>query len=95
MVWQPYRSNSLKPNQQYYISGEYGLRRGRFSILNPSIELSSNFPVNTARIIPIYREVNGLKSHTIRKLVREALLETNKMPEILPKFIMKNRKLLP
>jgi ATP-dependent DNA helicase RecG len=63
LVWfnQPYRAAVVKHGQPYFIAGEYGLRRGQFSILNPACELVGNFPINTARIIPIYRETKGFK----------------------------------
>ena len=96
LVWfnQPYRADSLKHGQQYYISGPYALRRGRFSIANPSVELVNDFPINTARIIPIYREVRGLKSFQIRKLVREAANIVKDMPEHLPSWLLKEEKLI-
>ena len=83
LVWfnQPYRANAIKHDAKYYISSEYSLRRSRFSILNPSAELVSDFPVNTARIIPIYRVTKGLRSDQVRKLVREALGHVQKLPE--------------
>ncbi|MDO8591557.1 MAG: ATP-dependent DNA helicase RecG [bacterium] len=95
LVWfnQPYRAAAIKHGQDYFISGEYALRRGRFSITNPSVELVSDFPVNTARIIPIYRETKGLKSFQIRKLVREAADIVKEMPEHLPEWLLKEQKL--
>ncbi len=96
LVWfnQPYRAGAIKHGQPYYISGEYALRRGRFNITSPSVELVSDFPVNTARIIPIYRETKGLKSFQIRKLVREASTIIKDMPEHLPSWLLKEQKLL-
>ena len=96
LVWfnQPYRAAAIKPGQQYFVSGEYALRRGRFSIANPSVELVSDFPVNTARIIPIYRETKGLKSHVIRKLIREAITQVNELPEHLPDWVLKENDLV-
>jgi len=96
LVWfnQPYRAGAIKAGQTYYISGEYALRRGRFSIANPSVELISDFPVNTARIIPIYRETKGLKSFQIRKLVREAADIVKDLPEHLPNWLLKKQKLM-
>ncbi len=96
LVWfnQPYRAGAIKPRQPYYIGGEYALRRGRFSIANPSVELVSDFPVNTARIIPIYRETKGLKSFTIRKLVRQAITDTSKLKEHLPPWLVNQQKLM-
>lgn len=96
LVWfnQPYRAAAIKSGQSYFVSGEYGLRRGRFSILNPSIELASSFPVNTARIIPIYRETRGLKSFTIRKLIREALTKTKDLKDPLPAWLLSGQRLM-
>lgn len=96
LVWfnQPYRAGAIKSNQDYFVAGDYALRRSRFSILNPSVELVSDFPVNTARIIPIYRETKGLKSNQIRKLIREALNIVDELPEHLPPWLLKDQKLL-
>jgi ATP-dependent DNA helicase RecG len=96
LVWfnQPYRARFTNRSQPYYIAGEYGLRRGRFSILNPATELASSFPVNTARIIPVYRETKGLKSFYIRKLIREALLLVKQLPEYLPEWLVKEEGLV-
>lgn len=96
LIWfnQPYRAGANKHDQVYFIAGEYELRRGRFSILNPSVELVSDFPVNTARVIPIYREARGLKSHAIRRLIREAIGEIKDWPEHLPNWLTQRQKLL-
>ena len=96
LIWfnQPYREGAIKHQKTYFIAGEYGLRRGRFSLLNPSAELASDFPVNTARIIPIYRETKGLKSATIRKLVREAIRNDGQLTEHLPQWLTKQQKLM-
>jgi len=96
LIWfnQPYRATSIKVGQQYYVAGEYGLRRGRFSITNPSIELVSDFPINTARIIPVYKETKGLKSTQIRKLIREALKLVSNYPEHLPEWLVQEQKLI-
>ena len=79
----------------YDMAAEYALRRGRFSITNPSVELVSDFPINTARIIPLYRETKGLKSFTIRKLIRQAVTDIGVLPEHLPGWLIKEQKLMP
>jgi ATP-dependent DNA helicase RecG len=95
LIWfnQPYRAGSIKTDAKYFVAGEYALRRSRFSILNPSIELSSDFPINSARIVPVYRETKGLKSAMIRKLIREALSVVNELQEHLPEWLVKQEKL--
>jgi ATP-dependent DNA helicase RecG len=96
LIWfnQPYRAKALKPNTAYYIAGDFGLRRKRMSILNPSVELVSSFPVNTARIVPIYPLVKGLTSQMIRKALKE-VLKTAKLEEYLPSKIIKENHLMP
>lgn len=96
LVWfnQPYRAATIKPDTEYFISGDFALRRQRLSILNPSMELASDFPVNTARIVPIYREVKGIKSHTLRKLLREVTPLIESLPENLPDWLVKKQKLM-
>ncbi len=96
LTWfnQPYRETALKPNQEYFISGTFALGRGRLSITNPSVELVSDFPLNTARIVPIYRETKGLNSRQIRAAVRQALPLMRKLPETLPAWIIKQETLI-
>jgi len=96
LVWfnQPYRATAIKAGQKYYIGGEYKLSRSRFAIMNPSVELVSDFPVNTARIIPIYRETKGLKSAQLRRLVREAASGLKDLPEHLPRWLLKQQDLV-
>jgi ATP-dependent DNA helicase RecG len=90
LVWfnQPYRTAAIKANEEYFISGEFGLRKTRLSIMNPSAELVSGFPVNTARIVPIYKETKGLKSGQIRKILREVIPEIRLLPETLPQWLI-------
>lgn len=96
LIWfnQPYRAASLKTDETYYISGDFGLRRQRMTIQNPSIELVSSFPVNTARIVPIYRETKGLKSAQIRKCLKEILNLIRSLSETLPSWLIKKENLI-
>ncbi len=96
LLWfnQPYRAAALKHDQAYYISGEFGLSHQRMSIMNPSIELVSSFPINTARIVPVYRETKGLKSYQIRRVLREVMPLIRALPEVLPAWLIKQEKLM-
>ncbi len=95
LIWfnQPYRADALKKDQEYYISGEFALSRQRLSIQNPSVELKNSFPVNTARIVPIYRAVKGLKMQLIRKVLRELIPLVRELQETLPEWLIKDEKL--
>ncbi|HUC88365.1 MAG TPA: ATP-dependent DNA helicase RecG [Candidatus Binatia bacterium] len=97
LIWfnQPYRAAGLKAQAEYYISGLFELSHQRLAIMNPSAELVSDFPVNTARILSIYRETKGLSSHQIRKVLREIFLLKPTLKETLPNWLIKSAKLMP
>jgi ATP-dependent DNA helicase RecG len=96
LIWfnQPYRERGMKPDQPYFISGTYELSHNRFAIMNPSTELASDFPVSTARIVPVYRETKGLSSNQLRKMVRETIPLMRSLPETLPDWIIAEQKLM-
>lgn len=96
LVWfnQPYRAAAIKANTTYFISGLFELRRSRLSITNPSLELESAFPVNTARIVPVYREGKRISSLQIRKILREIFKDKPRIPENLPEPVIETNKLM-
>lgn len=96
LIWfnHPYRAHAIKSGEAYFISGEYQLSHQRFAIMNPNIELKSSFPINTARVVPIYRELKGLTSAQIRKMVYGVLPIIQTLPESLPDWLVKEKGLL-
>lgn len=96
LVWfnQPYREAALKRDADYYISGEYEFKNGRLSIMNPSLELVSDMPVNVARIVPVYRETKGFTSRQIRASMAQIRNLLAGLPETLPPDTVKDQKLL-
>lgn len=96
LIWfnQPYRAAALKAGRKYFISGHYELSHQRFSIMNPSVEMASDFPVNTARILAVYRETKGLTSRQIRLAVHQALVIAAELPETLPAWIVSQQQLM-
>jgi ATP-dependent DNA helicase RecG len=96
IVWfnQPYRAGAIKSQQTYYVSGNFELSKGRFTIMNPSLELKSDFPISTARIVPIYRETKGLTSRQIRQVVQQLLPLIANLPETLPAWLIADNQLL-
>lgn len=96
LVWfnQPYRASSLKSDVTYYVSGDFELSHQRLQIMNPSVELASDFPINTARILPVYKLTKGLTSKQIRKIVKELVSLIKKMPETLPSWLIDEQKLI-
>lgn len=96
LIWfnQPYRAAALKSAQDYYISGQFELSRQQFAIMNPSVELASDFPINTARIVPVYKQTKGLTSQQIRRLVRECLPLIRSLDETLPAWLVNDQRLI-
>jgi ATP-dependent DNA helicase RecG len=96
-VWfnQPYRAAGLKQGAEYYFSGNYELSHQRMQLTSPSAELVSDFTVNTARIIPVYRETKGITSKQIRKVVANCRYLMKTLPETLPDWLVSAQKLLP
>ncbi|MEO5627672.1 MAG: ATP-dependent DNA helicase RecG [Candidatus Saccharimonadales bacterium] len=95
LIWfnQPYRADQTKPGVDYFISGQFELSHQRLSIMNPSMELVSDFPINSARIVPIYRETKGFKSAQIRRAIRNVIPMVNALPESLPSWVLADQKL--
>ena len=96
LVWfnQPYRANAIKPGVEYYISGQFELSNRRWAIMNPSMELVSDFPVNTARIVPVYGLTKGLRQTDFRRALRAISPSIHKLQETLPEWIIKQQNLL-
>ncbi|MDQ3158766.1 MAG: hypothetical protein M3P98_01335, partial [bacterium] len=78
VVWfnQPYREASIKHGEEYFLSGKLEYKASRLSINNPSLELVSDFPVNTARIVPVYRQSKDTKSTLLRRSLRACFQST-------------------
>lgn len=96
IVWfnQPYRAAALKTGQEYYFSGLYELSHQHMQLTSPSAELVSDFTVNTARIVPVYRETKGITSKQIRKIVANCQNLIHTLRETLPDWLIKEQKLL-
>lgn len=96
IVWfnQPYRKQSILPGQTYFISGKFELSHQKFAIMNPACEKESDFPIHTARILPIYRETKGLKSSLIRKTVKKIATIIESLPETLPHWVVSSQDLM-
>jgi ATP-dependent DNA helicase RecG len=97
IIWfnQPYRAQGLKAGAEYYFSGNFELSHQRMQLMSPSAELVSDFTVNTARIIPVYRETKGLTSKQIRKSIAACRTLMRLLPETLPEWLLDAQDLMP
>lgn len=95
-VWfnQPYRETQLKSGEEFYFSGEFEFSFNRYQLTNPSAEKVSEMPVQTDRVLPVYRSIKGLKTALVRKILAELKPLITMLPESLPSGIVKSEKLL-
>jgi ATP-dependent DNA helicase RecG len=95
-VWfnQPYRETQLKAVDEFYFSGEFEFNYNRYQMTNPSAELVKDMPVQTNRILPVYRSIKGLKIPLVRKLLAELRPLISVLPETLPEDIVSSEKLI-
>lgn len=96
-VWfnQPYRTTQLaKSDDEFYFSGEFEFNYNRYQLTNPSAEKVSDMPVQTDRLLPVYRSIRGLKNPLVRKILAELRPLMTMLPETLPADIVASEKLL-
>jgi ATP-dependent DNA helicase RecG len=95
-VWfnQPYRATQLKPDEEFFFSGEFEFNYNRYQLTNPSAEKVSDMPVQTDRLLPVYRSIKGLKTTLVRKILAELRPLITMLPETLPLDIVSSQKLL-
>ena len=94
VMWfnQPYRANSLKIGEEYYVSGEFAQNYRYIVISNPACELVSGFPLNTARLVPQYKLTKGLSGNQLRKFTKTAFNHVD-IRETLPQWLIDDKKL--
>ena len=62
--------DSLKPKQEYFVSGKLN---DRGVMLQPLVEKISSDTIHTARLIPIYSQLSSIKQGSLRRLLKHIL----------------------
>lgn len=96
-VWfnQPYRMQQLGASDEYFFfSGVFEYNYGRYQLTNPSAELAKELPVQAERLLPVYRQLRGLKSQTVRKIIEQLRPLMNVLPETLPPSVVVHEALM-
>jgi ATP-dependent DNA helicase RecG len=95
-VWfnQPYRETQLKSGDEFFFSGEFEFNYNKYQLSNPSAEKVTDMPVQTDRLLPVYRSIKGLKSQLVRKILSELRPMMTMLPETLPPSIVTSEKLM-
>ena len=101
-VWfnQAYRVKQLKSEDELFFSGTYEFSYNRYQVTNPRVvkreELpkTETFTGEDGEIVPIYRQIRGLKTEAIRKILLELKPLMKMLPETLPDGLVRREKLI-
>lgn len=96
VVWfnQAYRVEQVSTNKEFLVAGEFGLQRNKYQVVNPHVELADGDNISVGRIVPVYRQVAGLKTQLVRKILLELKPYILSLPENLPPELVKKERLL-
>jgi ATP-dependent DNA helicase RecG len=96
-VWfnQHYLKQSLKPGSGYQLSGKVDEFNHKPSLISPEIEVSSDNPIHTGRLVPIYSETYGVSSKYIRTRINDVLSKFERLDDFLPETLIKKHNLKP
>ena len=99
VIWwgQRYIARQLRPGMRLALSGRLTVFRGVRQMENPEYEtLTSDDPIHTARLVPVYPLTEGLYPRVVRRLVKEALdAFADRVPDTAPASTQERLKLWP
>ena len=86
VVWfnQPYRAKAFKPGQDYYLSGEYDFKYGRYQLTSPAVVAASEVERQQGNYQPIYPAKGKLNSAAFKKLFATIKPTIATIPDMLP-----------
>ena len=96
IVWfnQSYRAKQLQEHKKWLVAGEFAFSGRRYQLLNPSVQAYGGAVGAGQEIVPIYRQVAGLKTAQIRAVVAEVRPLIVMLPETLPEALVRHEKLM-
>ena len=96
IVWfnQSYRAKQLQEHKKWLVAGEFAFSGRRYQLLNPSVQAYGGDVGAGQEIVPIYRQVAGLKTAQIRAVVAEVRPLIVMLPETLPEALVRHEKLM-
>ena len=98
-IWfnQPFIASILRRGSLVNLAGKIGYDDDSFFFSNPVYEIITaerkDSPRHTARLVPVYPETKGLTSKALRFIVKPVLESLEKVPEPLPKEVLRRTKL--
>lgn len=96
VIWfnQSYRAKQLQEHKRWLIAGEFAFSGRRYQLLNPSVQAYSGDVGAKRQIVPIYRQVAGLKTAQIHSIIHEIRPLIVMLPETLPEPLVRHEKLM-
>lgn len=89
----PFLKKRFVVGKSYKFFGKVKRRINQIEMMTPIFD-EENSNKNTGRIIPIYPIINGLSQNALRKIIENALLEVDKLPETIPDYLIKKYELM-
>lgn len=86
-VWfnQPYRAKQFDEKREYYFTGKYELKNGRYQLTSPSATLVQDVEKTASSgFQPIYSAKSAIKPQMFHKLIDSLRPEFAKIPDLLP-----------
>lgn len=85
VVWfnQRYRVKQFAPEKEYYFTGSYELKNGRYSLISPSAAEVAEIDPKSG-LSPIYVAHGSLKSHDFKRLMSKSRDIFVSVPDLLP-----------
>ncbi len=98
-IWfnQSYLAKTIPTGTPVLVSGELKFRNNDLALQSPAIEVieEGKATKDTARIVPVYSETEGLSSKQLRGLVQPLLPLADTVDETLPPEVVAEAKLMP
>lgn len=94
-VWfnQPFLAKNFYPGKVLRLSGKVSLDKSGLYFTNPSWELASRAATNTAGLVPVYPQTEGLTSKWLRWQTKKILPLAKKLKDPVPQEILERLKL--
>ncbi|MBQ9018007.1 ATP-dependent DNA helicase RecG [Candidatus Saccharibacteria bacterium] len=85
VVWfnQSYRARQFDESKEYYFTGTYELRKGRYQLTSPSSALASDVEGSDG-LATVYKAHGAIRSHDFRRLMANARDKFAFIPDLLP-----------
>ena len=86
VVWfnQPYRARQLDPKKEYYFTGNYDFKYGKYQLTSPVVTEAAEVSENQSGFQPIYPAKNSLKPLFFKKFIGKLRPNFASIPDLLP-----------